>query len=117
MQSHEKAEKKGASWSPWGFKKKKNHPCYHVEKNLPCREEPTEDKWETGMAWAQGGRKEEHKRGLYPGGGAKWFAHTLQMGRVKSLKDDYLVFILSMWSDRGTIDQAGVLSMSESVSN
>lgn len=104
------------------LKRREHHDLLEVLKKkksplLPCREEPTEDKWETGMAWAQGGRKEEHKRGLYPGGGAKWFAHTLQMGRVKSLKDDYLVFILSMWSDRGTIDQAGVLSMSESVSN
>ena len=104
MQSHEKVEKKEPSWSPWGFKKKKkNHPCYHVEKNLQ------RTSGRQGWLELKAGEIKSIRGGCTPGVEQKWFAHTLQMGRVKSLKDHYLVFILSMWSDRGTIDQAGVL--------
>ena len=85
MQSHEKVEKKEPSWSPWGFKKKKS-PL------LPCREEPTEDKWQTGMAWAQGRRNEEHKRGLYPGGGAKVICSHITNGTCEVFEGSLLGF-------------------------
>ena len=87
---------------------KKNHPCCHVEKNLPCREEPTEkNSGRQGWLELKAGEMESVKRGLYPGGGAKVICWHIT--NVKSLKDDSLVFILSMCLDCGTIDQIGVL--------
>ena len=58
---------------------KKNHPCCHVEKNLPCREEPTEkNSGRQGWLELKAGEMKSVRGGYTQGVEQKWFADTLQ---------------------------------------